>query len=31
VDGWILVLPVPPTELDLSAPLTCDWRDGQVW
>jgi aminoglycoside 2'-N-acetyltransferase I len=31
VDGWILVLPVPPTELDLSAPLTCDWRDGEVW
>jgi aminoglycoside 2'-N-acetyltransferase I len=31
VDGWILVLPVPPTELDPTAPLTCDWRDGDVW
>lgn len=29
-DGSILVLPVT-VELDLSAELTCDWRDGDVW
>jgi aminoglycoside 2'-N-acetyltransferase I len=29
-DGWIYVLPVA-VELDLSAELTCDWRDGDVW
>jgi aminoglycoside 2'-N-acetyltransferase I len=29
-DGGIFVLPVT-AELDLSAPLTCDWRDGEVW
>lgn len=31
VDGWIYVLPLPHTPLDLTAPLTCDWRDGDVW
>ena len=29
-DGGIYVLPVS-VELDLSAELTCDWRDGEVW
>jgi aminoglycoside 2'-N-acetyltransferase I len=31
-DGYILVLPTrssPP--LDLSAPISCDWRPGDVW
>jgi aminoglycoside 2'-N-acetyltransferase I len=31
VDGWIYVLPTDATPLDLSASLTCDWRDGDVW
>lgn len=30
-DGFIHVLPVPGTPLDLDAPLICDWRDGDVW
>ncbi len=33
-DGYILVLETPttPTEpLDLSAPISCDWREGDVW
>ena len=30
VDGGVYVLPVT-APLDLSAPLTCDWRDGDVW
>jgi aminoglycoside 2'-N-acetyltransferase I len=29
-DGSIYVLPVA-VSLDLSAELTCDWRDGDVW
>ena len=29
-DGGIYVLPVA-LQLDLSAALTCDWRDGDVW
>ena len=29
-DGSVHVL-VGATELDLSAELTCDWRDGDVW
>ena len=29
-DGGIYVLPVA-VPLDLSAPLVCDWRDGDVW
>ena len=29
-EGAIFVLPVAG-ELDLSAELTCDWRDGDVW
>lgn len=28
-DGAILVL--ASAELDLDAPVTCDWRDGDVW
>jgi aminoglycoside 2'-N-acetyltransferase I len=28
-DGGVLV--APGTTLDLDAPLTCDWRPGDVW
>jgi aminoglycoside 2'-N-acetyltransferase I len=32
-DGFILVLRTPrsPADLDLEAPLSCDWRPGDVW
>jgi aminoglycoside 2'-N-acetyltransferase I len=30
-DGAVYVLATPGTPLDLDAPLTCDWRDGDVW
>jgi aminoglycoside 2'-N-acetyltransferase I len=31
-DGYILVLPTPSSPaLDLSAPISCDWRPGDVW
>lgn len=31
-DGGIMVLTTPSTgPLDLSAPLSCDWRPGDVW
>jgi aminoglycoside 2'-N-acetyltransferase I len=31
-DGGIMVLTTPSTgQLDLSAPLSCDWRAGDVW
>ena len=32
-DGGILVLATPrtPIELDLTAPISCDWRTGDVW
>jgi aminoglycoside 2'-N-acetyltransferase I len=31
-EGSILVLPTPASpELDLSAPISCDWRPGDVW
>lgn len=31
-DGYILVLTTPATAaLDLSAPISCDWRVGDVW
>jgi aminoglycoside 2'-N-acetyltransferase I len=31
-DGAILVLPTPATpQLELSAPLSCEWRPGDVW
>jgi aminoglycoside 2'-N-acetyltransferase I len=29
-DGAVYVLPLA-VPLDLDAPLTCDWRDGDVW
>jgi aminoglycoside 2'-N-acetyltransferase I len=31
-DGYILVLATPRSpELDLTAPISCDWRAGDVW
>jgi aminoglycoside 2'-N-acetyltransferase I len=31
-DGGVLVLRTPATaDLDLRAPLACDWREGDVW
>ncbi len=31
-DGGILVLRTPATgDLDLTGPLVCDWREGDVW
>jgi aminoglycoside 2'-N-acetyltransferase I len=33
-DGGVYVLPaaLPPTvTIDPAAPITCDWRDGDVW
>jgi aminoglycoside 2'-N-acetyltransferase I len=31
-DGSVLVLRTPATsDVDLTAPLTCDWRSGDVW
>jgi aminoglycoside 2'-N-acetyltransferase I len=31
-DGFILVLPTPLSPpLDFSAPISCDWRPGDVW
>ena len=31
-DGFILVLPTPTwPDPDLTAPLSCDWRPGDVW
>jgi aminoglycoside 2'-N-acetyltransferase I len=31
-DGSVLVLRTPATEaLDLTGPLVCDWREGDVW
>jgi aminoglycoside 2'-N-acetyltransferase I len=31
-DDTVLVLRTPTTgDLDLTAPLTCDWRQGDVW
>ncbi len=31
-DGYVLVRLTPTTpELDLSAPISCDWRPGDVW
>jgi aminoglycoside 2'-N-acetyltransferase I len=29
-DGSIFVLPVS-VEMDVSGPITCDWREGDVW
>jgi aminoglycoside 2'-N-acetyltransferase I len=31
-DGFILVLPTPSSpRLDLAAPISCEWRHGDVW
>jgi aminoglycoside 2'-N-acetyltransferase I len=31
-DGSVLVLRTPASrELDLTGPITCDWREGDVW
>jgi aminoglycoside 2'-N-acetyltransferase I len=31
-DGYILVLPTPSSPpLDVTAPISCDWRPGDVW
>jgi aminoglycoside 2'-N-acetyltransferase I len=31
-DGYIMVLRTPSTpELDPRAPISCDWRSGDVW
>lgn len=32
-DGYILVLRTPrsPVNLDVTAPISCDWRRGDVW
>jgi aminoglycoside 2'-N-acetyltransferase I len=31
-DGYILVLPTPSSpHLDLTAPISCEWRPGDVW
>jgi aminoglycoside 2'-N-acetyltransferase I len=31
-DGYILILTTPSTPLlDLSAPISCEWRPGDVW
>lgn len=31
-DGYIMVLPTPSSPpLDLTAPISCDWRPGDVW
>lgn len=31
-DGYIMVLPTPSSpELDLTDPISCDWREGDVW
>jgi aminoglycoside 2'-N-acetyltransferase I len=31
-DGYILVLPTATSPaLDLSAPISCEWREGDVW
>ena len=32
-DGFVMVrrTPVTPADLDLDAPISCDWRPGDVW
>jgi aminoglycoside 2'-N-acetyltransferase I len=30
-DGWIMVLRTADSPLDLDAPISCDWRTGDVW
>jgi aminoglycoside 2'-N-acetyltransferase I len=31
-DGYVMVLPTPASPpLDLTAPISCEWRPGDVW
>jgi aminoglycoside 2'-N-acetyltransferase I len=31
-DGYILILRTPTTPpLDLTAPISCEWRPGDIW
>lgn len=31
-DGYIMILPTPTSPaLDLNAPISCEWRPGDVW
>jgi aminoglycoside 2'-N-acetyltransferase I len=32
-DGYVMILRVPrtPADLDLDAPISCEWREGDVW
>ena len=32
-DGLVMVrrTPTTPSDLDLDAPISCDWRPGDVW
>ena len=32
-DGMVMVrrTPTTPSDLDLDAPISCDWRSGDVW
>jgi aminoglycoside 2'-N-acetyltransferase I len=32
-DGYVMILRTPstPPDLDVNAPITCDWRSGDVW
>lgn len=32
-DGYVMILRTPRTraDLDLDAPISCEWRDGDVW
>jgi aminoglycoside 2'-N-acetyltransferase I len=31
-DGYVMVLRTPTTRtIDLAAPISCEWRPGDVW
>jgi len=31
-DGYVFVLPTPTSpQLDMTVPISCDWRPGDVW
>jgi aminoglycoside 2'-N-acetyltransferase I len=32
-DGYVMILRTPgtPADLDVDAPISCDWRPGDVW
>jgi aminoglycoside 2'-N-acetyltransferase I len=32
-DGYVMILRTAstPADLDLEAPISCDWRPGDVW